>query len=78
MLYFLSIFFYLQLSDEEKNDIPEHIKKAAREMGQKAFKERLKEIQMSEYDAKLYNEFSSSVQNQVPWLCRNNKTTNIT
>lgn len=34
-------------------------------MGLKAFKERLKEIKMSEYDAKLYNEFSSSVQNQV-------------
>lgn len=34
-------------------------------MGLKAFKERLKEIKMSQYDAKLYNEFSSSVQNQV-------------
>lgn len=34
-------------------------------MGQKAFKERLKEIQMSEYDAKVYEQFSSSVQTQV-------------
>lgn len=57
-----------QLSDEEKNAVPEHVKKAAREMGLKAFKERLKEIQMSEYDAKLYNEYSSSVQNQVQAL----------
>lgn len=56
---------WFQLSDEEKNAVPEHVKKAAREMGLKAFKERLKEIQMSEYDAKLYNEYSSSVQNQV-------------
>ena len=53
------------MSDEEKNAIPEHVKKAAREMGLKAFKERLKEIQMSEYDAKVYNEYSSPVQSQV-------------
>ncbi|XP_065221610.1 von Willebrand factor A domain-containing protein 8 isoform X2 [Planococcus citri] len=57
-----------QLSDAEKEAVPEHIKKAAREMGQKAFKERLKEIQMSEYDAKVYNEFSIPVQKQVQAL----------
>ncbi|KAI5717390.1 hypothetical protein M8J77_005124 [Diaphorina citri] len=57
-----------QLSEAEKAAVPEHIKKAAREMGLKAFKQKLKEIQMSEYDAKVYNEYSLPVQNQVQAL----------
>ncbi|XP_076618440.1 von Willebrand factor A domain-containing protein c12.2 isoform X2 [Colletes latitarsis] len=57
-----------QLSDEEKNAVPEHIKKAAREMGLKAFQQRLKDIKMSEYDHKLYSQFSSPVQRQVQAL----------
>lgn len=57
-----------QLSDEEKNAIPEHIKKAAREMGLKAFQQRLREINMSEYDYKLYSQFSDAVQKQVKAL----------
>lgn len=57
-----------QLSDEEKNAVPEHVKKAAREMGQRAFKQRLKEIKMSEYDHKLYEQFSGPVQKQVQTL----------
>ncbi|KAI5716999.1 hypothetical protein M8J76_015926 [Diaphorina citri] len=58
----------LTLSEAEKAAVPEHIKKAAREMGLKAFKQKLKEIQMSEYDAKVYNEYSLPVQNQVQAL----------
>ncbi|XP_013194318.1 von Willebrand factor A domain-containing protein 8 [Amyelois transitella] len=54
-----------QLSDAEKNDVPEHVKKAAREMNRKAFEERLKEIKMSEYDAKLYGQFLRAVQPQI-------------
>ncbi|XP_026486549.2 von Willebrand factor A domain-containing protein 8 [Vanessa tameamea] len=54
-----------QLSDAEKDDIPEHVKKAAREMNRKAFEERLKEIKMSEYDAKLYGQFLRAVQPQI-------------
>ncbi|CAG9561699.1 unnamed protein product [Danaus chrysippus] len=54
-----------QLSDAEKDDIPEHVKKAAREMNRKAFEERLKEINMSEYDAKLYEQFLRAVQPQI-------------
>ncbi|KPI95707.1 Uncharacterized protein KIAA0564-like [Papilio xuthus] len=54
-----------QLSDEEKNDIPEHVKEAARAMNRKAFEERLKEIKMSEYDAKLYGQFLRAVQPQI-------------
>jgi len=57
-----------QLSDEEKNAVPEHIKKAAREMGLRAFKQRLKDIKMSEYDHKLYSQFSDAVRNQVQAL----------
>ncbi|XP_046400469.1 von Willebrand factor A domain-containing protein 8 [Ischnura elegans] len=57
-----------QLSDEEKAQVPEHVRRAAREMAQKAFKERLKEIKMSEYDGKLYEQFSSGVSKQVKSL----------
>lgn len=57
-----------QLSDEEKNAVPEHIKKAAREMGLKAFQQRLKDIRMSEYDNKVYSQFSDAVQKQVQAL----------
>lgn len=57
-----------QLSDEEKNSVPEHVKKAAREMGLRAFKQRLKDIRMSEYDHKLYTQFSEGVQKQVKAL----------
>jgi len=45
--------------------VPEHVKKAAREMAQRAFKQRLREIQMSEYDAQLYGQFSDAVSRQV-------------
>ncbi|XP_014258811.1 von Willebrand factor A domain-containing protein 8 isoform X2 [Cimex lectularius] len=57
-----------QISDEEKAAVPEHIKKAAREMGQKAFKAKLEEIKMSAYDANLYEEFLLSVSKQVQAL----------
>lgn len=54
-----------QLSDEEKDAVPEHIKQAAREMGQKAFAERLAEINMSEYDAKVYDSVFGKVQREI-------------
>ncbi|CAG4971078.1 unnamed protein product [Colias eurytheme] len=57
-----------QLSDAEKDDIPEHVKKAAREMNRKVFEERLKEIKMSEYDANLYGQFLRAVQPQISAL----------
>lgn len=57
-----------QLSDEEKNAVPEHIQKAAREMGRKAFQEKLKEIGMSPYDASLYSQFYDSVERQIQSL----------
>lgn len=57
-----------QLSDEEKNDVPEHVKKAAREMNRKAFADKLKEIKMSSYDHQIYDAFSAPVRKQVQQL----------
>ncbi|XP_074550636.1 von Willebrand factor A domain-containing protein 8 [Halichoeres trimaculatus] len=57
-----------QISQAEKDAVPEEVRRAAREMGEKAFKERLKEINMSEYDATTYERFSSAVRRQVQSL----------
>ena len=57
-----------QVSDEVKQQVPEHIRKAAREMNRKAFEERLREIQMSAYDAELYDRYAQPVRKQVTAL----------
>ncbi|GAA6108203.1 von Willebrand factor A domain-containing protein 8 [Tachysurus ichikawai] len=57
-----------QISQAEKDAVPEEVKRASREMAEKAFKERLKEIQMSEYDAATYERFSGAVRRQVQSL----------
>lgn len=57
-----------QLSDEEKNDVPEHVKKAAREMNRKAFADKLKEIKMSPYDHSIYDQYSAPIREQVQQL----------
>uniref|UniRef100_A0A4W3H4Q1 von Willebrand factor A domain-containing protein 8 n=1 Tax=Callorhinchus milii TaxID=7868 RepID=A0A4W3H4Q1_CALMI len=57
-----------QVSQAEKDAVPEDVKRAAREMGEKAFKQRLKEIHMSEYDAAHYETFSGAVRRQVQSL----------
>ncbi|KAL7983994.1 hypothetical protein Chor_004534 [Crotalus horridus] len=54
-----------QISQAEKDAVPEEVKKAAREMGEKAFKQR---SQMSEYDASTYERFSGAVRRQVQSL----------
>lgn len=54
-----------QLSDEEKNDIPEHVKEAAKAMNRKAFEEKLKEIKMSGYDHNIYEQFRLPVSMQI-------------
>jgi len=56
------------VSDEEKADVPEHVKRAAREMNRKAFAEKLKEIGMSGYDHNVYSQFSNAVARQVQSL----------
>lgn len=45
--------------------MPEEVRRAARDMGQKAYQERLKQIRMNPVDGELYQRFSSSVQKQV-------------
>ncbi|XP_043927636.1 von Willebrand factor A domain-containing protein 8 [Protopterus annectens] len=57
-----------QVSQVEKDAVPEEVKRAARAMAEKAFKERLKEIQMSEYDAEAYERFLAAVRYQVQSL----------
>eukprot|EP00048_Salpingoeca_helianthica_P001847 m.52144 g.52144 ORF g.52144 m.52144 type:complete len:1852 (-) comp11758_c0_seq1:56-5611(-) len=57
-----------QLSREEKDAVPDHIKKAALEMGQQAFLERLREINMSQFDAEAYEAISSAVRTEVQQL----------
>lgn len=57
-----------QVSQVEKDAVPEEVRKAAREMAEKAFKDRLKEINMSEYDAETYERFSNAVRRQVQSL----------
>ena len=51
-----------QVSDEQKQNVPEHVRKAAREMAQKAFRERLREIQMSEYDHDIYKKYADNIK----------------
>ncbi|XP_050079027.1 von Willebrand factor A domain-containing protein 8 [Anopheles maculipalpis] len=57
-----------QLSDAEKDDIPEEVKQAAREMNRKAFEEKLREIQMSPYEHKVYEQYAEPVRRQVQQL----------
>ncbi|KAL3861823.1 hypothetical protein ACJMK2_007838 [Sinanodonta woodiana] len=57
-----------QVPQWQKDNVPEEVKKAAREMAEKAFKERLREIHMSEYDGETYETFSKSVRKQVKSL----------
>ncbi|XP_013855455.1 von Willebrand factor A domain-containing protein 8 [Austrofundulus limnaeus] len=57
-----------QVSQAEKDAVPEEVRRAAREMAEKAFKQRLKEINMSEYDAATYERFSKAVRRQVQSL----------
>lgn len=54
-----------QVSQAEKDAVPEEVRRAAYEMAQRSFKERLREIKMSEYDASLYEKLANSVQPQV-------------
>ncbi|ETN61020.1 hypothetical protein AND_007335 [Anopheles darlingi] len=57
-----------QLSDAEKDAVPESVKQAAREMNRKAFEEKLREIQMSPYEHQVYEQYSEPVRRQVQQL----------
>ncbi len=57
-----------QVSDAAKEAVPEHVRAAAREVGMKAWRKRLNEIEMSEYDGELYERYLGKVQRQVTAL----------
>jgi hypothetical protein len=57
-----------QVNDKTKQNVPEHVRKAAREMAQKAFRQRLNEIKMSEYDHETYKRYLDNVGMQVKQL----------
>ena len=54
-----------QVPQHEKDAVPDHVREAGRDMARKAFKERIYEINMSESDSNVYEEFSNSVRKQV-------------
>jgi hypothetical protein len=58
----------MQVSEEEKKEVSEEIRKEAREMAQKAYKKRLEEIDMSEYDSKLYEKYLVEVATEISSL----------
>ncbi|XP_054715582.1 von Willebrand factor A domain-containing protein 8-like [Uloborus diversus] len=57
-----------QVSDQEKEAVPLEVREAAREMAMKVYKEKLKEIEMSDYDAEMYEKFFNSVKKEVNLL----------
>lgn len=57
-----------QISDAEKQKVSEEVKRKAREMAQQAYKERLKQIQMSDQDMKTYVKFYENVKSQIVQL----------
>ncbi|CAF0766137.1 unnamed protein product [Brachionus calyciflorus] len=57
-----------QISDDLKKNVPEHVRKAAREMGEKAFRERLKQIQMSPYEHEIYLKYLNNVKRPIQQL----------
>lgn len=57
-----------QVPDDVKAAVPEHIRKAARELGEKVFKERLKEIEMSEYEHEVYEKYLNKISSEIKML----------
>jgi len=57
-----------QVSQEAKDEVPEHVLKAAREMAKEALRKRLEEIGMSEYDMEQYHRYHDKVSRQIKQL----------
>lgn len=57
-----------QMSDQAKAQVPEEIKKKARQIAQKEYQKRLKEIDMSEHDASQYEKMYNKIGKQVTML----------
>uniref|UniRef100_A0A915CPU8 VWFA domain-containing protein n=1 Tax=Ditylenchus dipsaci TaxID=166011 RepID=A0A915CPU8_9BILA len=54
-----------QLPNSAKQQVPDHILKKAREISKMEYAKKLKEIDMSEYDADAYNELNNKISKQV-------------
>ena len=48
-----------------KQNVPENVRQAAREMGEKAFRERLREINMSQHEHSLYTKYLELVKKPI-------------
>jgi von Willebrand factor A domain-containing protein 8 len=57
-----------QVSEAVKKSVPDEVSKAAREMGQKMFRERLREIQMSQHEHEMYMKYLESVKKPIQQL----------
>lgn len=57
-----------QVPDDVKAAVPEHIRRAARELGEKVFKQRLKEIEMSEYEHDVYESYMKKISSEIKML----------
>lgn len=57
-----------QVPDDAKAAVPDHVRKAARELGQKVFRERLKEIEMSEYEHDTYEKYLNKIASEIKLL----------
>jgi von Willebrand factor A domain-containing protein 8 len=57
-----------QISDQLKNDVPDHIKEKAREMARQELARRLEELNMSEADARVYGTHLEAVQGHIAQL----------
>ncbi|TPX58575.1 hypothetical protein PhCBS80983_g03058 [Powellomyces hirtus] len=58
----------VRLTDEQKNEVPEHVKKAAQQMGREALLKRLEEIKMSTHEASIYKEVYGNVRQEIRQL----------
>ncbi|CAF0785254.1 unnamed protein product [Adineta ricciae] len=57
-----------QVPDDVKAAVPEHIRRTAKELGQKVFKERLKGIEMSEYEHETYEKYLNKISSEIKML----------
>ena len=53
------------MSDAVKQALSPEVRKMAREMAQKAFEEKLREIKMSKYEGNVYEEYLGPIRPQV-------------
>ncbi|TPX69344.1 hypothetical protein SpCBS45565_g02584 [Spizellomyces sp. 'palustris'] len=58
----------VRLPDDIKNDVPEHIKAAAQQMGREALRKRLEDIKMSAHEAGVYKEIYENVRQEIMQL----------